>query len=171
MLKTLAFPIKDVKIEGDGIDLNDLESKWAATYSEEECTQSKGEGRFLGALYLVPHYHNPTGTELSTEKCRKIVELARKYSILVFCDDVYNILHYNDKVNRRIFAYDNPKDEGYTGGNVISNGTFSKLLSPGLRVGWIEMPLGLKKKYWSQRLEFKSFHTCDTKERNLLAGS
>uniref|UniRef100_A0A914Y6Z2 Aminotransferase class I/classII domain-containing protein n=1 Tax=Panagrolaimus superbus TaxID=310955 RepID=A0A914Y6Z2_9BILA len=151
MLKSLAFQIRDIKIENDGIDLKDLEDKWSSTYSEEECKEAKEIGQFLGVLYLVPHYHNPTGTELSPKKCQKIIEIARKYSILVFCDDVYNILHYNDRVNRRLFAYDNPKDLDYGSGHVISNGTFSKLLSPGLRIGWIEMPMALKKKFWSER--------------------
>uniref|UniRef100_A0AC35FS41 Aminotransferase class I/classII domain-containing protein n=1 Tax=Panagrolaimus sp. PS1159 TaxID=55785 RepID=A0AC35FS41_9BILA len=135
MLKnSLSFQIRDIKIESDGIDLEDLENKWYSTYSIKECEEAKMNQKFLCALYLVPHYHNPTGTKLSSEKCEKIIKLARKYSILVFCDDVYNILHYNDKVNRRLFAYDNPKDEDYGIGHVISNGTFSKLLSPGLRI-------------------------------------
>lgn len=108
MLRALEFPICGVNIEPDGIDLNDLEAKWSESFSEEDIKKAKAENKFLSILYLVPHYQNPTGTELSPEKCEKLVKLARKYCILIFCDDVYNILHYNDKVNRRLFAYDNP---------------------------------------------------------------
>uniref|UniRef100_A0A914R4K2 Uncharacterized protein n=1 Tax=Panagrolaimus davidi TaxID=227884 RepID=A0A914R4K2_9BILA len=149
MLKnSLSFPLRDIKIESDGIDLEDLETKWFSTYSIKECEEAKKNQKFLGALYLIPHYHNPTGTELSPKK--------------LFCDDVYNILHYNDKVNRRLFAYDYPKDENYGIGHVISNGTFSKLLSPGLRIGWIEMPLNRKKQFWSESWIMRSGGSVNT---------
>uniref|UniRef100_A0A7E4VR73 Aminotran_1_2 domain-containing protein n=1 Tax=Panagrellus redivivus TaxID=6233 RepID=A0A7E4VR73_PANRE len=150
MLKTLEFPVEAVKIGMDGIDTDHLAQLWSERYSEAEVVKARQEKRFLGVLYLVPHYQNPTGTELAPEKCAKIVELARKYAILVLCDDVYNILHYDDKVNRRLFAYDNARDADYGTGHVVSNGTFSKLLSPGLRIGWVEMPAELKRKYWTQ---------------------
>uniref|UniRef100_A0A914PA00 Uncharacterized protein n=1 Tax=Panagrolaimus davidi TaxID=227884 RepID=A0A914PA00_9BILA len=55
MLKnSLSFPIRDVKIESDGIDLEDLETKWYSTYSIIECKEAKKNQKFLGALYLVP---------------------------------------------------------------------------------------------------------------------
>jgi DNA-binding transcriptional MocR family regulator len=57
---------------------------------------------------------------------------------LVFCDDVYNLLYFENTSPKRLFAYDNPSDQDYDGGRVVSNGTFSKILSPGIRVGWIE---------------------------------
>lgn len=67
-----------------------------------------------------------------------LIKLARKYDILIACDDVYNLLPFEtDKPPKRLFAYDSFEDEDFKG-NVISNGTFSKLLSPGVRVGWIE---------------------------------
>lgn len=64
--------------------------------------------------------------------------MARKYDIAIVCDDVYNLLPFeNDTPPKRLFAYDSFDDEDFKG-NVISNGTFSKLLSPGIRVGWME---------------------------------
>lgn len=71
----------------------------------------------------------------SLNRCEAMVELARQENLLLFADDVYNLLHYDPAIIKppsRLFTYDNQQ------GNVISNGTFSKLLSPGIRTGWIE---------------------------------
>lgn len=67
-----------------------------------------------------------------------LVKLSRKYELLIVCDDVYNLLTFEDvKPPKRLFAYDSFFHDDFKG-NVISNGTFSKLLSPGIRVGWME---------------------------------
>ena len=58
---------------------------------------------------------------------------------LIFCDDVYNLLYYEaDTSPKRLLAYDDRSDQNYDGGRVVSNGTFSKILAPGSRVGWME---------------------------------
>jgi len=49
------------------------------------------------------------------------------------------MLYYDgEKPPKRLLAYDEKSDENYDGGRVISNGTFSKILGPGIRIGWIE---------------------------------
>lgn len=96
----------------------------------------------LSALvYLIPSYHNPTGNILHPERCEQIVKLAREFSVLVFADEVYHLLHYDDKhvAPKRLFSYDNMDDPDYQG-NVISSGSFSKIFGPGLRLGWLEVP-------------------------------
>jgi DNA-binding transcriptional MocR family regulator len=66
--------------------------------------------------------------------------LSRKYELLIVCDDVYNLLAFEDAVPpKRLFTYDRFDDDDFQG-NVISNGTFSKILAPGIRVGWMECP-------------------------------
>lgn len=77
-----------------------------------------------------------------TEKCKSLVEVVRKLDMVVVCDDVYNLLYYGNDENppARLFSYDDPRDENYKGGNIISNGSFSKILAPGFRVGWLEAP-------------------------------
>lgn len=83
---------------------------------------------------------------ISVEKCEKLVALARKHNVLVIADDIYNLLTYkgdNDSFSKSppcLFTYDRKSDAGYAGGHVISNGTFSKIAAPGLRVGWMEAP-------------------------------
>lgn len=66
--------------------------------------------------------------------------MSRENDFLITCDDVYNMLSYStDSPPKRLFAYDTREDVNYKG-NVISNGSFSKILSPGVRVGWMECP-------------------------------
>lgn len=60
--------------------------------------------------------------------------------MLVLSEDVYNLLTYNsESPPQRLFSMDSMSDVDYKG-NVISNGTFSKILAPGIRVGWMECP-------------------------------
>lgn len=67
-----------------------------------------------------------------------MIALARKYDILIACDDVYNLITFGgEKPPKRLFAYDSFSDHDFKG-NVVSNGTFSKILSPGVRIGWME---------------------------------
>jgi DNA-binding transcriptional MocR family regulator len=72
------------------------------------------------------------------------VRAARSLEFLVVCDDVYNLLYYGDTPHppMRLFAYDATL-EGYAGGHVISNCSFSKIMAPGVRVGWLEAPARL----------------------------
>ena len=67
------------------------------------------------------------------------MEIARNNSIVVACDDVYNLLYYEQGFPpQRLFSYDDPQDSNYKGGNIVSNCSFSKILSPAIRFGWLE---------------------------------
>lgn len=133
-----AFPslkIVPIKLNDDGVDIADLERK----VIEHKFSPAHGK-MFFGCYYTIPAFHNPTGILFSDEICKAVVELARKHDFLVICDDVYNMLHYDcGKAPTRLFAFDNDNDLNYKG-HVVSNGTFSKILAPGTRVGWMECP-------------------------------
>lgn len=112
--------------------------------------------------YTIPTYHNPTGILFSEgisrnianhfienfstfvfsfqiAICQKLADLAKVYDFLILCDDVYNILNYtSSRPTKRLFAYDTGS------GNIISNGSFAKIIGPGVRVGWLEVPPRLK---------------------------
>lgn len=91
-------------------------------------------------MYLVPTFSNPGGLTYSESMRAKLVKLARKHDMLLLSDDVYDHLHYEGKPPvRKLSQIDQdtlPKNWSY--GNTVSNASFSKIIAPGLRVGWQE---------------------------------
>ena len=82
-------------------------------------------------IYTVPDFQNPAGVTMSLERRKELLGLAREFQVLVIEDTPYRQLRYvGDHVPS---LYELDKDEGY----VISLHTFSKILFPGLRLGWI----------------------------------
>lgn len=89
-------------------------------------------------LYTVPNGHNPTGITMSYERRRKIVDICKNYNVLIIEDDPYRSLNYSNTSFPTLYSISNTD-------NVIYLGSFSKILSPGLRLGWIITPLKYKK--------------------------
>ena len=81
-------------------------------------------------LYTIPTHHNPTGVTLSVERRGKLIELAKKYGFFIVADEVYQLLNYSGQAPPRLATFDDRQ--------VFSLGSFSKILSPGVRLGWIE---------------------------------
>ncbi|KAJ8672892.1 hypothetical protein QAD02_004153 [Eretmocerus hayati] len=133
MLKITSVPMKN-----GVVNLDALENLIEAEAHSRKVTV--GDGKIFWAMYYaVPIFHNPTGMSLSPDASKRLAQIAQKKDFLVVCDDVYNLLHYEtDQPPRRLFEFDDPKSADYRGGNIISNGSFSKILSPAIRVGWIE---------------------------------
>ncbi|XP_033103362.1 uncharacterized protein YER152C-like [Anneissia japonica] len=137
-LKAVPIPIVE-----DGLDLEMLEEELERRKPVD--FQPTTERPFWALVYVVSVYQNPTGLCYSKEKCEKLVNLAREYNLLVVSDDVYNLLCLEkdgDAFKRappRLYQYDVKSDNDYFG-NIVSNGSFSKILGPGLRLGWIEAP-------------------------------
>jgi len=82
-------------------------------------------------LYTIPVHHNPTGTTLTTSRRAQLIELAQQFDFLILADEVYQLLSYTDNLPKPFAAYTDIE-------NVISLGSFSKILAPGLRLGWIQ---------------------------------
>lgn len=81
-------------------------------------------------MYTIPTFQNPTGRVMSIEDRRALIRLAANYRLAIVEDDPYSLLHYGDKPPSSLKSLDNY-------GGVIYLGTFSKILFPGLRTGWI----------------------------------
>jgi 2-aminoadipate transaminase len=86
-------------------------------------------GRRPKFIYVVSQFHNPKGTTLSLARRRRLLEVARRYSVPIIEDDPYGELRYSGMPVPPLAALD---DEGL----VVYLSTFSKTLSPGMRVGW-----------------------------------
>ncbi|MEM0343872.1 MAG: PLP-dependent aminotransferase family protein [Thermoplasmata archaeon] len=80
-------------------------------------------------VYVLPNFQNPAGVTMPEKNRKRVVELAHEYDFLVLEDDPYGELRYRGEHLRPLKSYD---DEG----RVIYMSTFSKILSPGLRIGW-----------------------------------
>jgi DNA-binding transcriptional MocR family regulator len=90
-------------------------------------------------LYTIPSYHNPGGHCTSEERRRAIVELACEKDFLIVADEVYQLLYYSQPPPP---AYGTMTDSD----KIVSLGSFSKILAPGLRLGWIQTSERLRKK-------------------------
>ncbi len=119
-LNTIGIPVDD-----DGICVDELQRELAAHKP--------------AFLYTIPSYHNPGGQCTSAERRRQIVELAKEHDFLIVADEVYQLLYY----------YDTPPPALGTmiaSDKVASLGSFSKILAPGMRLGWIQTSESLRKK-------------------------
>ncbi len=109
--------IVPISTDENGLDIEAL---------EEKLTKHKPK-----LLYTIPIHHNPTGATL-TEQCRaKLIELAQQYDFLIVADEVYQLLSYSNQVPQSFAKYIHLE-------NILSLGSFSKILAPGLRLGWIQ---------------------------------
>ena len=84
-------------------------------------------------VYVIPTYQNPRGAVMPAERRRHLVALARRHGFIALADEVYQLLHYGDPPPPPIAAFDDSEE-----GCVASLGSFSKILAPGLRCGWIQ---------------------------------
>jgi len=104
----------------------------------ETIVKVNAAGKTIKFLYLVPNFANPSGVTLSAERRGKILEICRKNHILVLEDNVYGLLYFEDKAPQALRSLD---EDG-----VIYLGSFSKILVPGFRVGYVLAPPAIKEK-------------------------
>ncbi|MDG1859375.1 MAG: PLP-dependent aminotransferase family protein [Emcibacteraceae bacterium] len=94
-------------------------------------------------IYTIPSFHNPTGYTMSAERRSELVALSQSHDFLIVADEVYQMLNFYEAA---------PKAFGtmISSGTIISMGSFSKILSPALRLGWIQTsPLLMEKAHES----------------------
>lgn len=98
---------------------------------ERTLSSLQRQGRKARLLYLVPTFNNPSGTTLNYERRQQLAKLARHHDLLVVEDDVYHQLWYDDAPPPSIYTL-------VPAGPLIRLGSFSKILAPGLRLGWMQ---------------------------------
>jgi len=89
-------------------------------------------------IYVIPNFQNPSGVTMSLSRRKKLIKLAREYNTIIAEDNAYRRLSFEETPTPSLTSLD---DE-----NVIYLGTFSKMLSPGLRVGWLIAPRPIREK-------------------------
>ncbi len=100
---------------------------------EELLGELEREGKRPKFIYSVPTFQNPGGVTLSLERRRRLVEIAREREILVVEDNPYGLLRFEGEALPPLYALDG-------GDYVLYVGTLSKILSPGIRIGWACAP-------------------------------
>ncbi|MDQ3933368.1 MAG: PLP-dependent aminotransferase family protein [Actinomycetota bacterium] len=91
------------------------------------------DGRKTKFVYTVPSFQNPSGVTMSLERRRRLVQIAHERQLLVLEDNPYGLLRYEGTPQPTLRALDG-------GVYVMYLGTFSKILSPGIRLGWVAAP-------------------------------
>ncbi|EDV27590.1 uncharacterized protein TRIADDRAFT_53438 [Trichoplax adhaerens] len=131
-MKHLKYNMVTVPMDDNGMIIDKLEEKIRSIGSS--LTKSDDSDKPYNAMvYIIPAFQNPTGRCLSEDRCRQLVQLARRHKLLVFADDVANLVYHGDEKYppRRLFSYDCREDADFYG-NVISNSSFSKVFCPGI---------------------------------------
>jgi 2-aminoadipate transaminase len=120
LLAELDADVCSVPLDEEGLDVDVLESELRA-------------GPAASFLYTIPTFQNPSGRTLSTERRRRLVELARKHALLIVEDDPYGLIRFEGESPPTLF-------ELADGEEIVYGSSFSKTIAPGARVGYLVMP-------------------------------
>ena len=116
LFRALDFKVVGVPLDGQGMQVEALEKLLQQHHPK--------------LIYTIPNFHNPTGTCLSSPRRNQLIVLADRYNVPILEDDFVGDLRYEGRTQPALKALD-------PGGRVIYVSTFSKMLMPGLRVGFL----------------------------------
>jgi GntR family transcriptional regulator/MocR family aminotransferase len=116
LFRTLGFRLVGIPVDHQGMQVEKLEKLLQQHHPK--------------LIYSIPNFHNPTGTCLSSARRRQLIVLAERYNVPILEDDFVGDLRYEGRAQPSLKALD-------PGGQVIYVSTFSKMLMPGLRVGFL----------------------------------
>src|SRR3954470_5392594 len=100
---------------------------------EETLTRLKAEGRRPKFIYTIPNFQNPGGVTMSLDRRKALVRIAHEQELVILEDNPYGLLRYEGDPLPTLYTLDG-------GRYVVYAGTFSKILSAGLRIGWAVAP-------------------------------
>ena len=119
--KTNYPDIRQVALDDNGMNPENL---------EQVVKKVESEGKHVKLLYVIPSFQNPTSTMMPVERRQKILDIAKKYDFLILEDNPYGYISFEGPMPIPIKGLD---DEG----RVMYTSTFSKIVSPGMRIGWL----------------------------------
>jgi 2-aminoadipate transaminase len=106
-----------IPMDDDGMDIDALQQALIANPNTK-------------LIYTVPDFHNPTGVTMSLERRQRLIQLANEHDVIVLEDSPYREIRFEGEAVPTLKSLD-------TEGRVVLVGTFSKILAPGLRLGWV----------------------------------
>jgi 2-aminoadipate transaminase len=124
ILEKLGAEIVSLPLDADGLDPDALE-------------QALDDGPEPAFLYTIPTFQNPSGHTLSTERRRRVADIAAERNLLVLEDDPYGLIRFEGEAEPSLFSLDRA-------GVVAYSSSFSKTIAPGLRVGYFILPDALE---------------------------
>jgi 2-aminoadipate transaminase len=124
--------VVQIEMDEDGMPIDELEAT---------LDRLQGENRRPKFIYTIPNFQNPGGVTMSLERRQRLVQIARERELLVLEDNPYGLLRYEGESLPTLYSLD-AAASGRDGRSdyVIYLGTFSKILSPGIRLGWAVAP-------------------------------
>ena len=111
-----------------GIKLDDKGMR--ADLLEQELEKMKANGEKPKFIYIIPDFQNPAGITMPESRRLEIIELARRFDVLIVEDSPYRELRFDGEPQRTMYELDGT-------GHVILLGTMSKIFVPGFRIGWV----------------------------------
>ena len=123
--------VEQIEMDEDGMLIDALEMTLDRLHAQ---------GRRPKFIYTVPNFQNPGGVTMSLSRRRRLVEVARERELLVLEDNPYGLLRYEGEALPTLHSLDAQSGARGASDLVIYLGTFSKILSPGLRLGWAVAP-------------------------------
>jgi len=121
-----AFSIYGAELIGIELDEQGMRSDLL----EKKLEELKSKGEKPKFIYVIPDFQNPTGICMPEKRRLEIIELARKYDVLIVEDSPYREVRFSGTPQRTMYELDG-------NGQVILLGTMSKIFAPGFRIGWI----------------------------------
>jgi 2-aminoadipate transaminase len=125
--------VLQIEMDHEGMPIDELEAL---------LDRLAAEGRHPKFIYTIPNFQNPGGVTMSLGRRRRLVQVARERELLVLEDNPYGLLRYEGDPLPTLYSLDASGAAAKDGASdfVIYLGTFSKILSPGLRLGWAVAP-------------------------------
>ncbi len=124
--------VEQIEMDADGMPIDAL---------EQMLDHLHAQGRRPKFIYTIPNFQNPGGVTMSLARRRRLIEVARERELLVLEDNPYGMLRYEGEPLPTLHSLDaEAAGRGGASDLVIYLGTFSKILSPGLRLGWAVAP-------------------------------
>ena len=113
-----------VPVDGEGMVVSELPAL---------IERLRKEGKKPKFIYTIVNFQNPAGATMTVERRKELAAIADRYGLVIFEDDPYGYVRFDGEHLPSIFSFDKA-------GNTIYAGSFSKILSPGVRIGWVSGP-------------------------------